>query len=268
MADESLTIRVAETTESANGQIIQTNSPTPDYVLGGSTGGAPTNTPKEALGDTTGTVVAKANAAKKHACDTTLYIDRAVAYAKFYGGQIVAAIRKGIKAIMKALSFNAGNSGLTEFLKKVKEYADDITETLKDIQNFMAAFIDGVKKINALITYILSLPGKMIDYFQNCIKEAYAELKSAYLDVVKEATDGATPDSQEMIDAAKSAYDSVSTLVSTTVTTATTAAALPAVAVATLVNPSGSTVAEQEAAAKEAGVYYDPYSSTATYAKP
>jgi hypothetical protein len=47
---------------------------------------------------------------------------------------------------------------LIEQIKKIKRYVDDITKFLKKIQNALDALVVVVKKINALINYILSLP--------------------------------------------------------------------------------------------------------------
>jgi hypothetical protein len=115
-----------------------------------------------------------------------LYLDRAVAFAKFFGGQIVAAIRRGIQAALAALGISPGSNALIQFLKQIKRYADEITEFLQEIQNFYRAFIEAVAKIKALIDYILSLPERLIAFFINCVREAYAELQTLFLDSVSD----------------------------------------------------------------------------------
>jgi hypothetical protein len=146
----------------------------------------PTNTCTTALGTNANTCVQSSNESRAHACDTMLYLDRAVAFAKFFGGQIVAAIRRGIQAALAALGISPGSNALIQFLKQIKRYADEITEFLQEIQNFYRAFIEAVAKIKALIDYILSLPERLIAFFINCVREAYAELQTLFLDSVSD----------------------------------------------------------------------------------
>lgn len=240
-------------------EIIETNAPEVLNPADEPQLNTPTNTPTTALGTNEGTVVEKTNDERGHACDTMLYLDRAVAYAKFYGGQIVAAIRRGIQAALAALGISPGSNALIQFLKQIKRAADEITELLQEIQDFLNAFITAVAKIKALIDYILSLPDRLIALFINCIKEAYAELSAAFLDVVNVGSD--SENSESIISAAKDAYASVSTSINTVTQVAATAAALPATAVAALTSGSTSP-AEQDKIVNE---FYSSYDQTKTY---
>lgn len=251
------------------GNVIETDIPNPLYfndklfVID-----QPTSVAPQTRGDIENTGIQTANKNKSHVCDTTIYVDRAVAYAKAMGGQLVLAIRNAIKAIMKALGINPGSNGLIEFLKKVKDYADEFNTWLKEIQNDINAFLTSVQKIQALIAYILSLPGELIKYFLGCIKEAYAELSAAFLQVISDVGGAATDESKELTDSLKAAYSSVKTTVGTAIKTATTVAALPVTTVGTLLSPGNSTVAQQQAAAKEAGILFNPYNTEQTFNKP
>lgn len=262
-------INTAETYVDENGNVYELNKP---LVLNQNDALHVVNQPSgispQAMGiiDGTGTQIANQN--KKHVCDTTIYIERAVAYAKAMGGQLVLAVRNAIRAIMKALGINPGSNGIIEFLKKVKEYADEFTEWMKEIQNDINAFLTGVQKIQALIAYILSLPGELIKYFLGCIKEAYAELSAAFLQVISDVGSEASDESKQLTDSLKSAYSSVTKSVGAAVKTATMVTTLPVTTAATLLSPGNSTVAQQQAAAKEAGILFDPYNKSQTFNKP
>ena len=78
-----------------------------------------------------------------------------------------------------------------------------------------------------MIVFILSLPAKLIAFFQDCLKQAYAMLKAGYLSVV--AAETGTPldsETQALIDSVKEVRDSYSQLmtqVQSTINNATNA---------------------------------------------
>jgi hypothetical protein len=220
----------------------------------------PTNTCKPALGSIEGTLCEKSNEERAHACDTMIYLNRSVAFARFLGGQIVAAIRKGIQTALAALGFNPATNGFIEFLKGIKRIADEVTEFLEEIKNAYDAFIGAVAQIRRLIDYILSLPERLIAFFINCLREAYAELQTFFNESVSSFVN--SDQSQGLITAATEAFDSVTEAIQTATEVASDVVALPATIIATALG-GGSTAEEQDAAAKE---FYAGFESTKTYA--
>lgn len=224
----------------SNGDVQETNSPKPLYSGDAPAANTPSNTPLQCQGSTANTATQAANDSRAHACDTMLYVDRAVAYAQFYGGQIVRAIREAIKKIKEALGLNAGTSGIANLLRKIKGWADDITEFFSEINTFLNKFLAAVAKIKELINYILSLPEALINFFRNCINEAYQELSKSYTGVVSDATDSSTSQ------AATDAFNSVRTMVATISQTASKTVGLASAA--TLLNPNASLSSQTTAA--------------------
>jgi hypothetical protein len=101
---------LAPTTLKSNGDRSEDGAPISLYSGDTCASGQPSNTPLVCMGSTANTASQAAYNSRAHACDTMLYVDRSVAYARFYGGQLVAAIRKTIKEAMTALGLNAGSA--------------------------------------------------------------------------------------------------------------------------------------------------------------
>lgn len=214
----------------------------------------------EGYAENTGIAVADAN--RSHACDTTLFVQRNVSLAKIFEPTI-RAIREVIKTIMDALGISPGSNGLIEQIKKIKRYVDDITKFLKKVQNALDALVVVVKKINALINYILSLPARLLSLFVNCLQELYAELKAQFTDVVKAST-GTKDDGESVIKEAQSLLKSTQTLVATAASTATQVTSLPASTTSAIMNPSGTSLTDAQANALATDLY-STFNNSKTY---
>ena len=140
---------------------------------------------------------------------------------------------------------------------------DDITKFLKKIQNALDALVVVVKKINALINYILSLPARLLALFVNCLQELIAELKAQFFDIVKSST-GTTDGGDSVVKEAQSLLKSTQTLVATAASTATQVTSLPASTTSAIMNPSGTSLTDAQANALAKDLY-SSFDNTKTY---
>lgn len=125
-----------------------------------------------------------------HICGEDSYIRRGIAQAKVMAGQVGAAIRKALEAILQALGSIPGVQAVLEALKWLVEKIKMVIEWLDEINKGILEFIRQVKLIKALIEWILSLPAKLLALFRDCLAKAYAELARAAFDILKAALPG------------------------------------------------------------------------------
>lgn len=238
------------------GDIEEVNSPTPppSSPNDAPSEGNPTQ-PQLTSGNLQGTGIATSDANRSHACDTTLFVQRNVSLAAIFEPTI-RAIREVIKKILDTLGISPGSNGLIEQIKKIKRYVDDITKFLTKIQKALDAFVVVVRKINALINYILSLPQRLLALFVNCLRELYAELKAQFTDVVKAAT-GTKEDGESVVKEAQALLKSTQGLVATATSTASQVASLPSSTVGAIMNPSGTTLTDAQAQQLASSLYSD-----------
>jgi enamine deaminase RidA (YjgF/YER057c/UK114 family) len=241
--------------------VTETNPPKAPYTGDTPQPGNPTQ-PQLTSGNIANTSIAASNNNRSHACDTTLFVQRNVSLAAIFEPTI-RAIREVIKRILDALGISPGSNGLVEQIKKIKRYIDDITKFLAKVQKALDALVTVVKKINALINYILSLPARLLALFVNCLQELYAELKAQFTDIVKAST-GTKDDGESVVGAAKDLLNSTKTLVATAAATATQVTALPGTTISAIMNPSGTTLTDAQAA-NLASSLYSSFDNTKTF---
>lgn len=152
--------------------------------------GQPT-TPPIARGDVENSPHNVLNDMRAHACDISLYINHDVASAKSEVRKLIVGIRKEILAALKALGISPGTSALKGFL-------DDVKRTLKSINKFLTKIVDNInllveaiRKIRAVIEYILSLPAQAAQYFQDCLNRLYAVLSKSVFGIISGGYDEA-----------------------------------------------------------------------------
>lgn len=116
------------------------------------------------------------NANREHVCDFADFVRNSMAAAKTGTNIIAQAIRTALQALIKALAPSPAGSALSEQIKTLKRLITRATEILKAVNEGIATVALYVKKINALIQYLLSLPAKLLAMFKQCLSEAYAEL--------------------------------------------------------------------------------------------
>jgi enamine deaminase RidA (YjgF/YER057c/UK114 family) len=231
--------------------VTETNPPKAPYTGDTPQPGNPTQ-PQLTSGNIANTSIAASNNNRSHACDTTLFVQRNVSLAAIFEPTI-RAIREVIKGILDALGISPGSNGLIEQIRKIKRYVDDITKFLAKVQKALDALVVVVKKINDLINYILSLPARLLALFVNCLQELYAELKAQFTDIVKASAE--KDDGESVVGAAKDLLNSTKTLVATAAATATQVTSLPATTISAVMNPSGTTLTDAQAANLASSLY-------------
>lgn len=260
MANINPPAQIAEVEVTFSGA-IELNPPVAPYTGDTPQPGNPTQ-PQLSAGLIQNTSIAASNNNRSHACDTTLFVQRNVSLAAIFEPTI-RAIREVIKKILDSLGISPGSNGLIEQIKKIKRYVDDITKFLTKIQKALDAFVVVVRKINALINYILSLPARLLALFVNCLRELYDELKAQFTDVVRNAT-GTEDDGESVVKEARTLLKSTQTLVATATATATQVTSLPGATVSAIMNPSGTTLTDAQAA-NLASSLYSSFNNSKTY---
>lgn len=262
MADINPLPELAQVEISPTG-VKEKNPPKAPYTGDTPQPGNPTQ-PQIISGNIKNTSIAASNNNRAHACDTTLFVQRNVSLAAIFEPTI-RTIREIIKKILAALGITPGSNAIVEQIKTIKRYVDDITKFLKKIQKALDAFVVIVRKINALINYILSLPARLLALFANCLQELYAELRAQFTDVVKAAT-GTKDDGASALKEAQALLKSTQTLVATATATATQITSLPASTLSAITNPSGTTLTDAQAA-NLASSLFSTFDNSKTYGK-
>jgi hypothetical protein len=131
-----------------------------------------------------GTLIDYTNKLRKHSCDVSLLVTEAVAKAKQFVQFIIKAIREGIKAILKAFGFNPGSSALVSFLEDLKRTLKGINNFLKRIVKTIADLAEVIRRIRAVIEYILNLPAELLRLFTDCLNRLRAILAAAPFEIV------------------------------------------------------------------------------------
>lgn len=252
----------APTRTNAQGKVIETNPPKVTNIGDTALIGAPTvSNLARGIVDNTGVAVADNN--REHACDIAVYIQTTMAKTKVFAGDLVRAIRLAIRKIIDALGISPASSGMTEFLKDLARRIKEITRWINEKIVETTKYLDGIKKIRAIIEYILSLPANLLAMFQKCLSEAYGELAKGLFSIASSlSVDAGT---SGLSDAAKDVLSESQSLLRST----QAVLAIPAQAVSNLANPSGMTDAEKQALVlslypDSSGTNYDPTTFQAT----
>lgn len=260
MAEVSTTITT--NTQTINGQLIEPNSPTVTNSGDAITAGNPTTSNlARGISDNTGVAVADNN--REHACDIAVYIQTTMAKTKVLAGDLVRTIRAAIRKIIDALGISPASSGMTEYLKDLARRIKEITRWINEKIVETAKYIEGIRKIRAIIEYILSLPAKLLAMFQKCLKEAYGELAKGIFSIasslsVDTGTSGLGDAAKEVLNESKALLQSTQAVL-----------AIPAQAASALTSPSGMSDAEKQALVlslypDSSGTNYDPTQFQAT----
>jgi hypothetical protein len=252
----------APVSKTPQGKVYEPNKPRVTNVGDTALIGAPTiSNLARGISDNTGIAVSDNN--REHACDIAVYIQTTMAKTKVLAGDLVRAIRLAIRKIIDALGISPASSGMTEFLKDLARRIKEITRWINEKIVETAKYLEGIRKIRAIIEYILSLPAKLLAMFQKCLKEAYGELAKGLFSIasslsVDTGTSELTDAAKEVINESKSLLQSTQAVLS-----------IPAQAASALASPSGMSDAEKQALVlslypDSSGTNYDPTSFQAT----
>lgn len=145
------------------------------------TAGRP-STPPLSRGDMQYTSINKANKRLEHVCDISGQVDQAVAALKTFFGEVGQAIRKAINYILDALGVEPSGESkkLITIAKEINRKVKEFNKILKHIQDTAAEWIRIVRKIQAMIAYIRSLPEKWLKLFVDCLAKLYAQLAAGF----------------------------------------------------------------------------------------
>jgi hypothetical protein len=212
-----------------------------------STSQSPSNVPIAATGNasTAATGIKKSNQNVAHACDSSTYVGKAVFEAGAIGGKIVQAIRDGIKAILKFFGINPSSNGISSQLKKLAQYVKDTIKYITDMTTAINGYITYINAIKQLITYVLSLPARLLAYFADCIKTLEKQLVAGF----QSALDNVTDTSDNTSSAIKDVQSQIQSFTQSVATLAKTATA--AVASLTTLNQTPTSNSQAQAAATQ-----------------
>lgn len=155
---------------------------------------SPTNTPilVSGNGSTSQTAIKKSNMSLSHACDSSSYVGKSVAEVGAKAGQLMRSIRDAVKAALAALGINAAASALTNQLKKIARYIQSVTKFIKEITQYVTKLVEYLNAIKQLISYLQSLPARLLQYFADCIKLLQKQLAAGFTTALGDVTGGTT----------------------------------------------------------------------------
>jgi hypothetical protein len=147
-------------------------------------------TAKGATGNVEGTTIDKLNYSIDHACDFVSDTKRFVGLKKFIKA-LAKEVREGIRSIMRALGMTDPTGSLSTAVNKAKAIADELKriqkEYLEPVIEFQKYVLAYLVKIRSLITWILSLPARILKLLQTCVSKLLKSLANAFTDGLKEA---------------------------------------------------------------------------------
>ena len=246
MADNTSELPVNVSTTNVDGKPLDT--PKPTMVNPNESVGSPTIA-AEARGLIKYTNIDKTNHDLAHACDFILELQKSINFKK-YTKALSDAIREGIRAVMKALGLTDPTGQYSWVIDQLKSIArwlkrvqKEVIEPINDFIKYVNAYIT---KLRAIITWILSLPDRLLALIKECLQRVLALIANIFTDIVDGVSEGLSDDAtsqvfKEVKATAEIAYDTAKQAA----TTVAAAAAIPAAAtVGLLVPASESDLAE------------------------
>lgn len=197
------------------------------------------NVPRQTRGDIEGTGIEVSNKNITHVCDVSAEMSRAAAWVRLQYSTVVEAVRKAIRAILAALgaSPEGVSSRLKEIAAAIKREAKKVKKFLDDVNAAIEVFNNFIKHVNDMIKWILSLPAKLVQLLQDCLKELQKSLSKSFSELFSTSVGGSS--FSAINDIAKTAQSTVNQL-STTVNNAVAAAqnAASVVTSVTVIDPT------------------------------
>lgn len=153
---------------------------------------SPTNTPilVSGNGSTAQTAIKESNKNISHAADTSFYVQKSIAEVGAKAGQLMRAVRDAVKTALAALGINAAASAITNQLKKIAQYIQSVTKFIKEITQYVAKLIAYLNAIQQLISYLLSLPARLVQYFADVVKLLQKQLAASFNSSLNSVTSG------------------------------------------------------------------------------
>lgn len=134
----------------------------------------------------TSKVIAATNEKRKHVCDISPYVKKAVAHVNGLFGIVVEGLRKVVLAILAALGFEP--TGISSWLK---ETAAQIAALVQKVRKVLALIREGINEIKQLVTlflsvvrYILSLPEQIKKFLIGCLNDIMDAIKAGFANIL------------------------------------------------------------------------------------
>ena len=200
----------------------------PTHSGNGSTVGKPT-TSSIVRSQVANTSVDFANSNLSHVCDFSAELVKDNALKSFLNAQ-ANTIREAIRNVMRLLGLSDG-TGQFQWIKdsliSIQRRLDYLNENvLQPIIEFEKIVIGYIAKIKSIITYILSLPAKLLALLQDCLNNLYKLVANVFSDI---SGGGNSNPFSEVIDTAKSTAQTLKTTVAMSLQAASTGAGIVAI---------------------------------------
>lgn len=226
-------------TTDANGKPL--DNPVPTMVNPNESVGSPTIA-AEARGLILNTNIDKTNHDLAHACDFILELQKSINFKK-YAKALGNAIREGIRAIMKALGLSDPTgqySWVIDQLKSIARWLKRVQkEVIQPINDFIKYVYAYITKLRAIITWILSLPDRLLALVKSCLQNLLFLIGNIFTDIAEGVAEGLSDEAtaqvfKEVKATAEVAYDTAKQAA----VTVAAAAAIPAAATVGLLVPA------------------------------
>ena len=198
------------------------------------------STPQTAQGNLANTVIEKSNHDRVGECDFAIGVQHTISGVRFAVTTIAHGIRDGIKALLAALGISPSAGGTADLIKSLAAMLKRIARLIRTVNDGLNAVILFVKKIRAIIDYILSLPAQLLAMFQKCLQQAYKELATGFIGMISDVT-GTGTSNPEMSASMKELQASYKDLASQTAQLITK----PGQIIGAVVNPSTMTAQQR-----------------------
>ena len=200
--------------------------------------GQPT-TPRLNRGIVVGTAVNYTNLRRSHVCDITPEVQRAVAIARIQFGQFIETVRNQIRALILALSSDPTGivSTIVSMAKKAAVELKRIRDIIAEINDYATVIISVIRKIRAIIDYILGLPERIAAFVRDCLTSFFSAIATGVSDLVGGLNLGSgTSDFGELITAIREVQSATVEVTQQVYTLAS----VPASAVAAITTPTSA----------------------------
>jgi hypothetical protein len=179
-------------------------------------------TPRISRGDISDTPTKVANDNKEHVCDISQEIKLQIALTKLKTSSFIQTIRAEIEALIKSTSDSAFAQELQQAIRMITAKLKEVQKIAKFIDDVVVAIAQAVKEIREIITWILSLPARIIAFMQECLTKFLSSVQDALSDSFGSitGTGGETTliaDVKELVSTATTTVSTVASTVQATV---------------------------------------------------
>lgn len=132
------------------------------------------------------TSIDKSNNSQEHVCDITNDLRKDIAIVRLKFGQLMAAIRKYIRALIAALGFDPSGevSKLVSLAKAILRELKYYRDILLEILDYKEVLIEYARRVKAMIDYILSLPAKLAKLLADCLSNFLGAIATVFKELI------------------------------------------------------------------------------------